>query len=181
MTAAKAAAKTAAGPGKEPEAAHVAEIGRAPLWVFQKMAELAEKWGGEFDPKTGRLELPVLAGLRHGRLVAEVEALPKKGGSKVRLRVLESHYQLDRGSTFSLALAAIAALATLVLPFFPRFWILLPPALVIAIAAWLFIVSRLRTSSVEDFLGELRSLAEAPDSQADAAPAEEPPAGAGEP
>lgn len=153
----------------EPEAAHAVEIGRAPLWVFHQLERLAEKWGGEFDAKKGRLELPVLAGLRHGRLVAEVEALAKKGGSKVRLRVFESHWEVDRGSTFSLVLAAIAALAALILPFFPRFWILLPPALVIAVAAWLFIVARLRTSSLEDFLDELRELAESPEPPADEA------------
>lgn len=141
---------------------HVAEIGRAPLWVFAQLARQAEAWGGSFDEKKGRLELPVLAGLRHGLVIAEVEALAQRGGSKVRLKILESHYQLDRGGTFALAIAAPAAVAALALPFFPRFWPLLPPALVLTLAAWLFIVARLRTSSVEDFLGELAKAAADP-------------------
>lgn len=143
----------------EGEPVHSAEIGRAPLWVFAKIGELAERWGGSFDARKGRLELPVLAGLRYGRVVAEVEALAQRGGSKVRLRVAESRYELDRGSTFALALAAVAAVASLALPFFPRYWPLLPPALMLAVAGWLFIVARLRTSGLEDFLGELRDLA----------------------
>lgn len=145
------------------ERVHVTEIGRAPLWVFGRMGELAEAWGGSFDVKTGRLELPVSAGLRHGLVVAEVEALAQRDGSKVRLKQVASQYRLDRGSTFALAVAAMAALAALVLPFFPRFWPLLPPALVLTLAAWLFIVARLRTSSVEDFLGELNKAAAEPE------------------
>lgn len=142
---------------------HVAEIGRAPLWVFAQLGRQAEAWGGSFDEKKGRLELPVLAGLRHGLVIAEVEALAQRGGSKVRLKILESHYQLDRGGTFALSLAAPAAIAALVLPFFPRFWPLLPPALVLTLAAWLFVVARLRTSSLEDFLGELGKAATDPE------------------
>jgi hypothetical protein len=139
-----------------------AEIGRAPLWVFEKMVELADRWGGSFDARKGRLELPVTAGLRYGRVVAEVEALARRDGAKLRVKVVESHYQVDRGSTFALAVAAVAAIASLVLPFFPHFWPLLPPALIIAVAGWLFIVARLRTSGVEDFLAELSNLAGEP-------------------
>ena len=135
------------------------EVERAPFWVFEKLAPLADRWGGSFDAKTGRLELPVLAGLRHGVLIGEVEALAHQGGAKVRLRVSSCHYALDRGSTFSLSLAAVAAFAALVLPFFRQLWPLLPPALAIAIAAWLFIIARLRTSSAEDFLADLRQQA----------------------
>jgi hypothetical protein len=142
------------------EVVHVAELGRAPLWVFSRLARLAEAWGGSFDEKKGRLELPVLAGLRHGLVIAEVEALAQRDGTKLRLKILESHYQLDRGGTFALLIAAPAALAALVLPFFPRFWPLLPPALVLTLAAWFFVVARLRTSGIEDFLGELRKAAE---------------------
>lgn len=160
---------TGSGPGQEDFSA---EIGRAPFWVFEKMVELAERWGGSFDPKKGRLELPVTAGLRHGRVVAEVEALARHDGAKLRLKVIESRYRVDRGSTFALAIAAVAAIASLVLPFFPHFWPLLPPALMIAVAGWLFIVARLRTSGVEDFLAELRDLAGEPLGEPPGGPAE---------
>ena len=150
-----------------------AEIGRAPHWVFEKMVELADRWGGSFDPRKGRLELPVTAGLRHGRVAAEVEALARHDGAKLRLKVVESEYQVDRGSTFALAVAAVAAIASLALPFFPHYWPLLPPALMIAVAGWLFIVARLRTSGVEDFLAELGDLAGETVGEPPGGPAEE--------
>lgn len=161
-------------PAPPEEAIHSAEIGRAPLWVFSQMGELADRWGGSFDARKGRLELPVLAGLRYGRVVAEVEALARRDGAKVRLRVVESHYELDRGSTFALAVSAVAAVATLALPFFPHYWPLLPPALIIAVAGWLFIVARLKTSGLEDFLGELRALAGAASDEPEDAAGEDP-------
>ena len=143
------------------------EIGRAPLWVFARIEELAESWGGSFEAKKGRLELPVHAGLRTGFLVAEVEALVSRDGSKLRIKILEEHYLLDRVATAGLSIAAVAAVATLVLPFFPRAWVLLPPSLVLAIGSWLFIVARLKSRGLEDFLVELEKLASAPDSLPD--------------
>ena len=139
------------------------EVGRAPLWVFARLEELAENWGGSFEAKKGRLELPVQAGLRSGVVIAEVEALVSREGSKLRIKILEEHYLLDRVATGSLGIAAVAAIATLVLPFFPRAWVLLPPALVIAIASWLFIVARLKSRGLEDFLDELAKPATDPD------------------
>lgn len=139
------------------------EIGRAPLWVFTRLEELAENWGGSFEAKKGRLELPLQAGLRSGVVLAEVEALVSREGSKLRIKILEEHYLLDRVATGSLGIAAVAAIATLVLPFFPRAWVLLPPALVIAIASWLFIVARLKSRGLEDFLEELAKAATEPD------------------
>lgn len=162
------------GAGGAAEEIHSAEIGRAPMWVFGKMNELAERWGGTFDAKRGRLELPVMAGLRYGRIAAEVEALARHDGAKVRLRVVESQYELDRGSTFALAIAAVAAVASLALPFFPHYWPLLPPALMIAVAGWLFIVARLKTSGPEDFLAELRDLAAADPAAGGGDPGENP-------
>lgn len=137
------------------------EMSRAPLWVFTRLEEQAERWGGNFDAKTGRLELPLQAGLRSGGLVAEVEALVSRDGSKLRIKIQEEHYLLDRSATFLLTIAAVGAIATLVLPFFPRFWLLLPPALVLAIAAWLFIVARLKSRNLDDFLDELTTAATA--------------------
>lgn len=147
----------------ESEILHTLEIGRAPLWVFEHIEDQAEAWGGRFDIKAGKLELPVHAGLRQGFVVAEVEALANREGSKVRVKVLESDTYLDRVATFSLMIGALASFATLSVPFFPRLWNLLPPSLLIALASWLFIVARLRSSSLEDFLRQLERAAADPD------------------
>ncbi len=145
---------------------HVVELAGGRRAVLWQMLRAAEDWGGTWQPRGeggGRLGLPVEAGVRRGWVAGEVEVEGlEDGSSRLRFRVEESEYRVDRATVAVLFLAACGALVTVFLPFFPRLIRLLPVSILLALGAWLFIVSRLRNSGPEEFLQDLaeRSAAE---------------------
>jgi hypothetical protein len=145
---------------------HVLELDEKPRDALRLLAEAAEDWGGAWQPRLGggRLRLPVMAGLRRGWVAGEVtvEEGGDGSGSRLRLRVEESAYRVDRASVAVLVLAAGGALVMVLLPLFPQLIRLVPVGIVLAVGAWLFIVARLRNSGPEEFFQDLaeRSAAE---------------------
>jgi hypothetical protein len=126
----------------------------SPEEALEEIARASEIWGATWHPEGvgGRLELPVLAGLRHGLLVGHVSTEPGTTGSRVIFRVEDRHYRLQWTALLILAVGASGGIAATLWPFFPALLGIAPLAIVVAIGAWILVASRLRTSTPEDFL-----------------------------
>ena len=118
------------------------------------VARASAIWGATWTPEGtgGRLELPVLAGLRHGVLVGRIGSEPSSSGSRVIFRVEQRHFALQRAALAILALGAAGGITATLWPFFPALLGLAPLAVVLAIGAWILVASRLRTSTPDEFL-----------------------------
>jgi len=118
------------------------------------VAQASEIWGATWSPEgsEGRLELPVLAGLRQGLLVGRVWTEPAATGSRVIFRVEDRHYRLQWAALVILALGAAGGITATLWPFFPSLLAVAPLAVVVAIGAWILVASRLRTSTPDEFL-----------------------------
>lgn len=133
----------------------------APVVALKSMADLAETWGGGWQadeqngPNQGRLVIPVLAGLRRGYVGYGVTAQPEAHGTRLHFVEEESDLQVHKPTVVVLLIAAVAGLSTLVMPFMPQLLPLLPPAVVLCLATWMFIVARLRNSGLEEFITDL--------------------------
>ncbi len=115
----------------------------------------------EAKPGGGRLHLPVLAGIRRGRLLARAEVRSSSNGSTVQLHVEHAEYEINRPAVLFLALGAVGGLVTVLWPLFPERMInFLPLAVVLLLGAWLLVASRLRTAGAQDFLDTVAELAE---------------------
>ena len=126
----------------------------APRAALRLLAETADSWGAGWQAdgeRGGRLALPVLAGVRHGWVAGEVEVEAAGEGSRLVYRVEESAYQLDKASVLTLTIAACGALITVIGPLIPQLFRLVPIGILLSVAAWLFIVRRLRNSGPEEF------------------------------
>ena len=132
--------------------------------VLEALAQASETWGANWEPQgsEGRLELPVLAGLRHGLLAGSVRIEPLTNGSRVVLRVDSSHYRLHWSALAILVLGAAGGIAATLWPFYPPLLGIAPVAIVVALAAWILVASRLRTSTPDDFLEFMASHGGAP-------------------
>jgi len=130
-----------------------------PAEVAGRIAELAGQWGGDWDGDEagGRLELPVVFGLRRGVAQGQVAIAPEAGGSRIDWRLLDSHLEVHRGSVVVLSLAAVPSVALLGWPFFPALIALAPLAAVLGFLAWWLVVARLRSAGPEEFLAALAS------------------------
>ncbi len=121
------------------------------------LAEAARDWGAEWTPAGdgGRLELPVVFGLRRGVVTGRVTVEPAAGGSHLVWTLEESRLAVHRSSVVVLSLAAVPALGTLAWPFFPPLLALAPLGAVLGFLAWWLVVARLRSSGPEDFLASI--------------------------
>lgn len=131
------------------------DLAAAPAAALAALGEEVAAWGGAWRPHGtdgGELTLPVLAGLRAGRLEARAEVSALGGGSRLVLVETAADWRLQAPAVAILALAALASLAVVLWPFFPQLGGLLPLALVLAVAAWLFVVARLRNQGLEELL-----------------------------
>jgi hypothetical protein len=144
---------------KEPVSEHRVELPAAePRTVLRLVGETADAWGASWKSRGDRalwMRLPVTAGVRHGWLAGEVEVEADGAASRLVYRVDESEYHLDRAAVFLLAVAAFGALVSVVGPFFPGLVRLIPIGIILSIAAWLFIVGRLRNSGPEEFFADV--------------------------
>lgn len=135
------------------------------------VAQAAELWGAEWrrDGPGGRLELPVVAGLRRGTVTARIaadEVRDREGrGTVLSARIESSDYRLQRAAVTILSLGGIGALALTLWPLYPPLLALAPVALIFSVGAWLLVASRLENSGLEEFLDLVRADAEgeAPD------------------
>lgn len=122
--------------------------------LLEQVEHVAEMWGATWtrDGSGGRLELPVLAGLKHGLVSGTISIEPASVGSRVVFRVERRSYHLQASAVAILALGAIGGIAATLWPFFPVLVGVAPLAVVVAIAAWILVASRLRTSTPDEFL-----------------------------
>lgn len=129
--------------------------------ALEKLAVAADSWGGSWQLTSsseqqaeGILALPVLAGLRRGWVEGTVtlQAIGSQSDScRLSFEVTDSSYWLERFSVAMLCLGAAGALTTVVGPLIPALWPFLPIGVLLALAAWLFIVARLKNSGPEEF------------------------------
>ncbi len=145
---------------------HHVDLARDPSSSLDLLSAEASSWGGRWsrDGLGGRLELPVLAGLRRGRIEGRITVVPSGAGSRLTFRVESSRYRLEKMSVAVLAVAAFGALVLLVAPFVPRLLPAMPLGFLVTVAAWLFIVAGLKNSGPEEFFESLaREAGEAED------------------
>lgn len=137
-------------------ATYEARVDGEPRAALAHLAREAEAWGGRYDAASGRLELPVLAGLRRGWLDGTVHAEPAAdaaaGGARLVYRVTDSVYRVQPLPFFLLLVAGLGALLVVVAPFEPRLLRFLPAGAMAALAGWLFVVATLRNSGPEELL-----------------------------
>ena len=130
----------------------------APSAALKSLGALADTWGGGWKGEGqdgGRLVIPVLAGLRRGYVGYAVSARSESKGTRLHFVEEESDLKVHQPTLIVLLIAACAGLSTLVMPFVPKLLPLLPPAVVLCLATWLFIVARLRNSGLDEFMEDL--------------------------
>ena len=133
---------------------HRIEIGCDEEETLSAAEEAAEVWGADWR-RTGRLveiALPVKAGLRRGLLRGSLFAEPSESGSQLIFQVEESQYQVAWREFLVLLMGAAGGLSTIVIPFFPHLYPLLPMAFLLPLVAWFLVVSRSRSRGAQDFL-----------------------------
>ncbi|MEJ2085111.1 MAG: hypothetical protein P8Y44_05445 [Acidobacteriota bacterium] len=123
--------------------------------ALSSVRQVAEEWGAMWEPEgsTGILRLPVSHGLRQSLLEGPltVEADPRGSGSTLRFRVEATRTKVNWTASLLLLIGAAGGIVTMLWPFFPGLLPLAPAGIVLAIAAWLLVASRLRTTEIEDF------------------------------
>jgi hypothetical protein len=137
---------------------HEIELAHDPARCLELLSEGAPTWGAEWrrdGRQGGRLGLPVLAGLRRGWVEGPVTVARSEAGSRLTFRVEEERYHLETLSVLILATAGVGALVFLVAPFVPALRPAMPAGFILTVAAWLFIVARLRNSGPEEFFAWL--------------------------
>lgn len=139
------------------------QVRATPDETLAALGEAAEEWNAAWEAAAGggRLHLPVLAGIRRGRVLARVEVRAAAGGSEIRLQVEHAEYEINRPALLFLVLGALGGLITVLWPLYPEQMIdFLPLAVVLLLGAWLLVASRVRTASAHDFLDTVAELAE---------------------
>ncbi len=124
--------------------------------------EAAELWGALWrsEGEGGHLALPVVEGLRHGLVRGHLAISASTDGTSLSLEIVDRELRLNRSAVFILVLGALGGLTVVLWPLSPRILQLAPLGVVLAIAAWLMVVSRLRSSGVDQFLDLVSELAE---------------------
>lgn len=155
-------------------------IDSPPARVWTAMRRAADTWGAEWEPAasggevTGRLRLPVQAGLRYGLVDAEVAlepvvASPTAGAgepgeeiTEVVFRPTSSLYFINTTLVVILAFSALGGLLVVAWPFFPEGGLgqVAPLGAVLAVVGWFLVVSRLENRGPEEFLDLLALEAE---------------------
>jgi len=137
---------------------HERELDLSPAEAREALRSVASDWGGTWSgsDEGGRLELPVVFGLRRGTAVGRVEVQPLGiDRSRVVWTLEESRLEVHRGSVVVLSLAAVPAVAVLGWPLWPPLLALAPLSAILGLIAWWLVVSRLKSSGPEDFLAAL--------------------------
>lgn len=133
---------------------HRIDFDASPEVVLGSVATAADLWGATWQPGSsgGTLRLPVVRGLWRGVEQCQVAVEPSSSGATLELTVEESWLRVNRSAVVVLLFGGAGGLIVALWPFFPGLMPLLPVAVVLALAAWLLVVARLRNSRPEDFL-----------------------------
>jgi hypothetical protein len=131
----------------------------APAAALSALARAVADWDGEWSGEAGggALRLPVHAGLRHGLVRGRATAVQRGGGSELVVEIVAEEWALHRVAVALLVTSGVAALAVVLWPFFPALGSLVPLGLVLAVTAWLVILSRLRNQGPEELLAQVRA------------------------
>ena len=131
------------------------ELDESPVAALNLVARQAELWGADWetvDAESGKIGLPVTAGLRHGWIEGTVRVESDgPGRSRITFEPEHADYRADRGSVMILSAAAFGCLLTLVAMFFPKLLPLMPVGILLAIGGYLVVIARLRNSGPEEF------------------------------
>ena len=132
---------------------------REPDAALDALGEATAEWGGEWERQGtgGRLALPVHGGLRQGVLQVQASAHAVEGGSELVLRVEQADWELRRSAALLLLVALLGAVAATLWPFVPALQPFPPLGLVVAVAAWLAVLTRLRHRSLRELLAEIEA------------------------
>lgn len=143
---------------------HRVELAIPPASALRAVREAAEMWGADWSPDAtgGRLRLPVVRGLRRGVETGRLSVTDAAGGSRLSFAPEEAELRLNRGAVAVLALGGLGGVAATLWPFYPALAAVAPLAIVLALAAWLLVASRLRASGPRQFLELVRSLSADP-------------------
>lgn len=120
--------------------------------VSGAIAEVADAWGAEWEPSSGRLALPLSAGLWRGWGEGSLNVLARGSGSEILLRLEARHFGVRWSAVFVLAVAGIGCLFAVLWPLFPKLLPLAPVGVILAVSAWFLVLSKLTNSGPEDFL-----------------------------
>jgi len=165
------------------------EIEASPEETWSAVRRAADAWGAEWEPSslaavgTGRLRLPVTAGIRHGMLDGEltvepvVEPVGDEPGEERRHKLSQTTYRTERSVYFVntrmlvlLLISALGGLMVVIWPFFPEHRELIqiaPLGAVLALVGWFLVISRLENRGAGEFLELVALEAEGPDGSED--------------
>lgn len=147
---------------------YVVELPCPPGEALRAVVAAAGDWGAELEPggaagdiagQTGRLSLPVVAGLRRGVLSGPLAIEATGGGSRVTFRPEKQDYYLETSAIAVLVMAAAGALLTVAWPLVPRLLPAAPFGAVLALSGWFLVLTRLRAKGPADFLQSVRGAA----------------------
>jgi len=121
-------------------------------------------WGAGWQPKDqgGQLRLPVVQGLRQGVVQGTLTAEPEAAGTSLRFDIEETSYRTNMSALAILILGGVGGLTVVFWPLSPTILRLAPLGAVLALIAWLMVVSKLRNSDPEDFFDLVADLSEHP-------------------
>jgi hypothetical protein len=100
----------------------------------------------------GQLRLPVAAGLRRGWVSGPLAIEESAQGSRVTFTPVAQDYYLETSAVAVLVMAGAGALLSVAWPLFPGLLPTAPFGMVLAVAGWMLIVSRLRARGPAEFL-----------------------------
>jgi len=141
---------------------HQRQLSQPPSTVLEAVDEAAQMWGAEWQPtdQGGQLRLPVVQGLRRGIVQGTLNAAPEETGTSLRLDVETASYAINRSALAILILGGMGGLTIVFWPLSPTILQLAPIGAVLALVAWLMVVSKLRNSDPEDFFDLVADLSE---------------------
>ncbi|MEM7481183.1 MAG: hypothetical protein AAF481_08420 [Acidobacteriota bacterium] len=122
--------------------------------ALRAVREAAETWGADWQQEGsgGRLSLPVLAGIRVGVARGFLRADPTGDHTDLRLDLEETTWRVQTAAAGILVFAGVGGLSTVLWPFFPALLPLAPLGAILALSGWFLVITRLQTSTPEDFL-----------------------------
>ena len=137
-----------------------AEVAGNATDAFDALQEVTEAWGGVVHGEgldgAAALEIPVVFGLRRGRLRARLSGKSDGEQTAVHLEVERLDLRLNVSAVAILLLSAAGGLASILWPWFPTLLPAVPLGLVLAVGGWLLVAGRLRSSGVDEFLLAVR-------------------------
>lgn len=138
------------------------EFDLPPERVLAAVREAADLWGAFWQPegRDSRLALPVVQGLRRGVQDIRVRAESRPPGARLQLEIESSRIHVHRPAVGVLVMGALGGICVMLWPLFPSLLPLAPAGAVLALVAWLLVVSRLRSKGPEEFLELVASVVE---------------------